>query len=209
MYQSMRARARQTVELLRSRRRAIPEAARANADHVIAHEAEVDRRLRAVLARRLNAVQIRCHGDYHLGQVLYTGKDFVIIDFEGEPERSLSERRLKRSPLRDVAGMVRSFHYAVYSALAGERSRGLDVAALEGPARAWNTWIASRFVRAYLEAAGDLAPKTRAEQQLLLDVFMLDKALYELRYELGNRPDWVGVPLRGIVDLLDTPPFEG
>jgi len=103
---------------------------------------------------------------------------------------------------------MRSFHYAVSSALAGERARGLDVAALEGPGRAWNVWVASRFVRAYLEAAGDLVPKARVEQQLLLDVFMLDKALYELRYELGNRPDWVGVPLRGIVDLLETPPLE-
>jgi maltose alpha-D-glucosyltransferase/alpha-amylase len=161
------------------------------------------------MARRLNAVQIRCHGDYHLGQVLHTGKDFVILDFEGEPERSLSERRLKRSPLRDVAGMVRSFHYAVYSALAGERARGLDGAVLETAARAWNVWVASTFLRAYLGAAGDLVPKSRAEQQLLLDVFMLDKALYELGYELGSRPEWVGIPLRGIVDILDTPPLEG
>jgi maltose alpha-D-glucosyltransferase/alpha-amylase len=209
IYQSMRARARQTLELLRARRRAIPEGARQDAERVLGRESDVDRRLRSVLARRLNAVQIRCHGDYHLGQVLHTGKDFVILDFEGEPERSLSERRLKRSPLRDVAGMVRSFHYAVYSALAGERARGLDGAVLETAARAWNVWVASTFLRAYLGAAGDLVPKSRAEQQLLLDVFMLDKALYELGYELGSRPEWVGIPLRGIVDILDTPPLEG
>jgi maltose alpha-D-glucosyltransferase/alpha-amylase len=208
IYQSMRARARQTLELLRGRRRAIPEAARADAERVLTLEPEVDRRLRTVLARRLNAVQIRCHGDYHLGQVLWTGKDFVIIDFEGEPERSLSERRLKRAPLRDVAGMARSFHYAVYSGLAGARARGIDGAALEPAARAWYVWVAATFLRAYLDAAGDLVPKSRPEQQLLLDVFMLDKALYELGYELGSRPDWVGVPLRGIVEILESPPLE-
>jgi len=208
IYQSMRARARQTLELLRKSRRAIPEPARPDAERVVAADADVDRRLRAVMSRRLNAVLIRTHGDFHLGQVLHTGKDFVILDFEGEPERSLSERRLKRAPLRDVAGMLRSFHYAVHSALAGERARGLEGARLEEAARAWYVWVASRFLRAYLEAAGDLVPKTRVEQQLLLDVFMLDKALYELGYELGSRPDWVAVPLRGIVEILETPPLE-
>jgi maltose alpha-D-glucosyltransferase/alpha-amylase len=176
---------------------------------VLALEADVDRRLRSVLARRLDTTRIRCHGDYHLGQVLYTGKDFVVIDFEGEPARSLSERRLKRSPLRDVAGMLRSFHYAVHTALEGERVRGLAGEVLQAAARSWYVWVAAGFLRAYLDAAPGLVPKSRAEQQLLLEVFMLDKALYELGYELNTRPDWVGVPLRGIIEILETPSLEG
>jgi maltose alpha-D-glucosyltransferase / alpha-amylase len=214
IYQSFRGGAREALDLLRKQRRALPERVRAYADRVLGLEADVDKRLRTVIARKLTGMRVRFHGDYHLGQVLHTGKDFVILDFEGEPARSLSERRLKRSPLRDVAGMLRSFHYAAYTGLARHEARGgarpEDAERLETWARYWYQWVSLTFLRAYLDAARSaaLVPRTVPELQLLLDVFLLDKALYELRYELNNRPDWVSIPLRGIIQLLETPAAE-
>jgi maltose alpha-D-glucosyltransferase/alpha-amylase len=156
-------------------------------------------------------MRIRCHGDLHLGQVLRTGNDFVITDFEGEPARSLAERRLKRSPLRDVAGMLRSFDYAAHSALESLRARGVAAREhadqLERWAGLWSRWMSSAFLRAYLPdvAASGLLPRTREERKMVLGVLLLEKCIYELGYELGSRPAWVGIPLRGILDLLDQP----
>jgi maltose alpha-D-glucosyltransferase/alpha-amylase len=157
---------------------------------------------------KIAASRIRCHGDYHLGQVLFTGQDFVIIDFEGEPARSLSERRLKCSPLRDLAGMIRSFHYAARTAL------NKQVLLLPQPENAlprlnqwaqyWYTWVSVNFLKAYLDVIkpAGLLPEDPARLKILLDAFLYDKALYEVGYELNNRPDWVKVPLQGILQLL-------
>ncbi len=150
----------------------------------------------------------RIHGDYHLGQVLFTGSDFIIIDFEGEPARSLAERRRKRSPLQDVAGMLRSFHYAAYAPLlqqsSHQRLREEDLQALGKRAQYWQKWVSATFLKTYLEVCGDaiFIPKGREELALLLDVHLLDKAIYELGYELNNRPLWVRIPLDGISQLL-------
>jgi maltose alpha-D-glucosyltransferase/alpha-amylase len=156
-------------------------------------------------------MRIRGHGDYHLGQVLYTGKDFVIIDFEGEPARPLSERRLKRSALRDVAGMLRSFRYATRVALVEQAATGLihsrpeAIAGLEVWGQFWTLWVSAVFLKAYLAVAGEtpLIPRNRGELQVLLDAFLLEKAVYELAYELNNRPDWVRIPIQGILELLE------
>jgi maltose alpha-D-glucosyltransferase / alpha-amylase len=151
------------------------------------------------------AAKTRVHGDYHLGQVLWAGSDYVIIDFEGEPTRSLSERRAKFSPVRDVAGMVRSFHYAAYAGLfAYTRARPDDFPRLEPWAESWYQWASAAFLRSYLAAADGAVflPRRREEFSALLDRFMLAKALYELGYELNNRPDWVRIPLRGVLALL-------
>ena len=153
-------------------------------------------------------MRFRFHGDYHLGQLLYTGKDFVIIDFEGEPARPLSERRLKRTPLRDVAGMLRSFHYAAYAALFDLQTKGIlsnDGGSTEPWAHFWYFWVSEVFLRTYLVAAsrGGFLPAARGELQVLLDAFLLDKAVYELGYELNNRPTWVKIPLRGILSLVE------
>jgi len=152
-------------------------------------------------------MRIRCHGDYHLGQVLYTGNDFVIIDFEGEPARRLGERRIKRSPLRDVAGMVRSFHYAANAALRTEAAavaRPEDRSALERWGHAWYFWVSATFLKSYLEimTGSPILPPNRESIQVLLDAYLLDKAIYEINYELNNRPDWVGLPLEGILQVL-------
>jgi maltose alpha-D-glucosyltransferase/alpha-amylase len=162
--------------------------------------------MKRLLLAKLSGARIRNHGDYHLGQVLYTGEDFVILDFEGEPARPLSERRLKRSPLRDVAGMLRSLHYAAFAPLLKQKagSEAFDLATLEPWARFWVAWASVAFLKAYLAEIGDAAfmPRTRPELRTLLDTFLLEKAIYELGYELNNRPDWVRIPLQGIEDLL-------
>ncbi len=157
---------------------------------------------------RSQAVRIRCHGDYHLGQVLDTGKDFVIIDFEGEPARPIWERRLKRSPLRDVAGMLRSFHYAAVTALGHSRIREADAQLLAPWAETWHAWVASTYVGAWLAAAEGqpFVPPSREHLQLILDFYLLDKCIWELEYELNNRPAWVGIPLHGLRALLGGAP---
>jgi maltose alpha-D-glucosyltransferase/alpha-amylase len=212
-YQSMRNLVGQVFQQLRRRLDGVPELFREQARQVLDMEKDLLARFHFLVDRKLAGMRIRVHGDYHLGQVLFTGKDFVIIDFEGEPARSITERRLKRSPLRDVAGMVRSFHYAAYSALLGDRgtrhrSPGLireeDVAATEPWARFWYAWVCAAFLRAYREAAGDspLLPRDVEDFRLVLDSHLLEKAIYELGYEMNHRPDWVRIPVLGILELV-------
>jgi maltose alpha-D-glucosyltransferase/alpha-amylase len=205
IYQSMQSQVSQVFPWLRARLKQLPDGLRGEAQQVLDLEGEIRRRYRALLQRKLNTTLIRVHGDYHLGQVLYTGRDFIIIDFEGEPARPLSERRIKRSPLRDVAGMLRSFHYASYMALFGQVSgiRPEDFPALESWAHFWYTWVSVAFLKAYLTIAKDesLLPKDPLDFHVLLDAYLLTKAVYELGYELNNRPDWLKVPLRGLLQL--------
>jgi maltose alpha-D-glucosyltransferase/alpha-amylase len=150
-------------------------------------------------------MRTRIHGDYHLGQVLRAGSDFVIIDFEGEPARPIAERRIKRSPLQDVAGMLRSFHYAAFAPLLGENKiQAIDAAKASAWAESWNAWVAERFLRKYFLTAGaaSFLPQSREDTRILLELHLLEKAIYELGYELNNRPTWVGIPLQGISRLL-------
>jgi maltose alpha-D-glucosyltransferase/alpha-amylase len=187
---------------LRKRARALPPAIASRADAVLPREVEILRRFRSIRDEARFGRRIRCHGDYHLGQVLYTGDDFVIIDFEGEPARPLRERREKHSPLKDVAGMLRSFHYAAYAALAAEPAP--DLPRLEPAARAFRLWSSAAFLRAYLEAArsSHLLPPSRAALSLLLDLLILEKAIYEMGYEINHRPAWLGIPARAVLDSL-------
>ena len=145
----------------------------------------------------IGPVRIRIHGDYHLGQVLFTGDDFMIIDFEGEPARPLAERRAKALAMRDVAGMLRSFDYAAHAAPEAH-----------GKNQTWSAFWLIQVNAAYLEAYFETAAgqpylsADPAENKFLLDIFLLQKALYEVAYELNNRPDWVYIPLRGILSLF-------
>jgi maltose alpha-D-glucosyltransferase/alpha-amylase len=210
LYQSMRGLVANVFPLLQKRLWSIPEATRAEAEAVLGAQDRILQRLHSVTDQRLTGMRIRVHGDYHLGQVLYTGKDFVIIDFEGEPARPLSERGLKRSPLRDVAGMLRSFHYAAYSALFQQAAMGVvrpeQMEQTERWARFWYAWAALAYLRGYLAEANavPILPQTPEELQTLLDAHLLEKAIYELGYELNNRPDWVAIPLAGIRQLIET-----
>ena len=210
LYQSMRNLTAQTFSLLRKRVGTLPETLRGQGREVLEMEERILKRFQGILDRKITAMRIRVHGDYHLGQVLFTGKEFVLIDFEGEPARSLAERRIKRSPVRDVAGMLRSFHYASYAPLIGEVGgsvRSDDVKSLEPWADCWNAWVSAAFLQGYLAAAkeGAFLPRTREELSILLDTFLLEKAIYELGYELNNRPDWVKLPLLGILSLMEAP----
>jgi trehalose synthase-fused probable maltokinase len=194
-----------SLALLRQRRGAVPPAAAARADALLAREGDLLARVRSAAERPLTAQRLRTHGDYHLGQVLFTGRDFVIIDFEGEPARPLAARRAKTSPLRDVAGMVRSFHYAAHHGLAaaGEGAER-DGAAEEAWARSFYAWSAAAYLGAYLDAArgARFLPSAPGELEALLDLFLVEKAAYELAYELNNRPAWVGLPLQGLAEEL-------
>jgi maltose alpha-D-glucosyltransferase/alpha-amylase len=205
----MRGFAIQVFQLLRQRLRHLPDEVKADAQKVLTLEDAIIGRFRDIPKHKISGMRTRCHGDYHLGQVLYTGKDFVIIDFEGEPARHLGERRIKRSPLRDVAGMIRSFHYAAYYALRGQAPTVLrpeDIPMLEEWAEAWYLWVSATFLKSYLDMMLDtpILPQTREGIKVILDVYLLDKALYEVNYELNNRPDWVGLPLQGILHVLES-----
>ncbi|MDE3068025.1 MAG: maltose alpha-D-glucosyltransferase [Verrucomicrobiota bacterium] len=208
LFQSIRNLVRQNFQLLGGRIETLPSEIRPHAQRLLALEPEILKRVHAVCERRLDALRIRYHGDYHLEQVLYTGKDFLVLDFEGEPEIPASERRLKRSPLRDVAGMIRSFHYAAHAALQQQIERGVlpaaQVAATAAWGRFWAWWVSAVFFKAWREAVGatPLSPSNDADLQVLMDAFLLRKAVHELGYELNRRASRVAIPLEGLLELL-------
>jgi maltose alpha-D-glucosyltransferase/alpha-amylase len=204
VFQSMRALLRRTTALLQKKIDNLPPSFRDEAKEVLGAEKEILAREKRLLDRPTNAAKIRIHGDYHLGNILYTGKDFVILDFEGEPARALSERKLKRSALRDVAGMMRSFQYAAYSGLWQPAMRTEDVPFLERWADLWYREMSSVFLQSYLKttAGAIFVPQNADDLQILLEAYLLDKAVYEIGYELNNRPDWVVIPIRGIKHIL-------
>jgi maltose alpha-D-glucosyltransferase/alpha-amylase len=177
---------------------------RERAATVLERRAAIVARLESIAAETESGLKIRIHGDYHLGQVLVTKNDFVIIDFEGEPGHSLEARRARHSPLRDVAGMLRSFAYAQESALRAVAHNDAEAARLAPLARGWEMEVRTAFLAAYDEAAraSATAPLYGALKpgEGLLGLFELEKVLYELRYEIGNRPTWAGIPLQGILD---------
>ncbi|MEO8163922.1 MAG: putative maltokinase, partial [Betaproteobacteria bacterium] len=196
-----------TLELLRARLRQLPEGTQADANALLDASRTLQSRIAAAASDVKEGLKTRYHGDYHLGQVLVTGNDFVIIDFEGEPARSFDERRAKSSPLRDVAGMLRSLNYARWSALRHVAQQADEVTRLDPAVREWEHATREAFLSAYantMSAAGSSA-STGAATELnedLLALFELEKAMYELRYELNNRTDWAQVPLQGILALL-------
>ncbi|MBD3161052.1 MAG: maltose alpha-D-glucosyltransferase [Candidatus Eisenbacteria bacterium] len=209
LLQSLRNNARSALQLLRSSLGGVAEEQRGRAEAVLDLERRIVGRYHEVLKRKLETTRIRVHGDFHLGQILYTGTDFLILDFEGEPVHSLAARRMKRSPLRDVAGMLRSFDYAASTALVEQGKRGaigeLDVPVMEEWGRAWTQWASAAFLSAYLDEVEPcrLLPGSDTAMRALLEIYLLEKALYELAYELNNRPAWVGIPLRGILELME------
>jgi trehalose synthase-fused probable maltokinase len=205
--ESLLQRVSATLRLLSARRSQLSREVWSTADNIQHQESEIKDVFGRILNRPIHAARTRIHGDYHLGQVLYTGSDFVIIDFEGEPARPLAERRTKRSPLQDVAGMMRSFHYAAFAPLlgaSGPAATGEQFQRLRLWAEAWSAWLASRFLAEYLKRSGGAPylPANPDELHDLLKLHLLEKAIYELNYELNNRPTWVGIPVEGIAGLL-------
>jgi maltose alpha-D-glucosyltransferase/alpha-amylase len=207
LYSSLRGQLRTTLAQLRRQLRTIAPPAAPLAERVLESREGLLERIHALRNTPIGGVRILTHGDYHLGQVLFTGRDFVIIDFEGEPGRPLGERRIKRPPLRDVAGMLRSYDYAVHAALAAREDRGLVTAGEEDTVRAqalrWRDQASAAFLAGYACTSGidDLLPADTEGRDALLHAFVLEKALYELRYELDNRPTWVPLPLAALAAL--------
>ena len=198
-----------TFELLEARRDDLPEPLRPQIDRLLALReralASIER-LQEAVSSNLNAVKTRLHGDYHLGQILVAKNDVFIIDFEGEPARPVEERRAKHSALRDVAGMLRSFSYAAASALAGfALERAGERLALAPEARAWEQEVVAAFTAEYVRGMAGCPsyPDDPKKAAALTDFFLMEKALYELRYELNNRPDWVAIPLNGLIALIE------
>jgi len=196
-----------TLRLLSQQRDRLPERQRAAAEELLLHGPTLLERVRRTQVKAPDFMKTRYHGDLHLGQVLLTGHDFLIVDFEGEPARPLAERRMKHSPLRDVAGMVRSLDYAAALAVENNHEQPEEKrAAIEKAVRAWQEETTQAFLSGYRQASVDLPslPKDAQTWQQLLELFLVEKALYELRYEINLRPDWVGVPLRGLMALVRT-----
>lgn len=202
VYQYARNLAGQTFLLLKQRLQSLPSNTQELAKALLERQEDIMGRFQLVLSQKITAMRTRYHGDYHLGQVLYTGKDFVLIDFEGDPTRNLNERRMKRSPLRDVAEMLQSFNYAANIALQNEMESGMirpeNLPLMEQWAQFWNSWVSATFLNAYLTTAmqGSFLPKTLQELQVLLDGYLLERALYDLSYELNHRPAWADIPLK-------------
>jgi maltose alpha-D-glucosyltransferase / alpha-amylase len=202
-HREMSALAERVLDLLASKRDVIPEVLQPPVEAVLDATPAILERLDAIRGDAAAGMRIRIHGDYHLGQVLRTEEDFIILDFEGEPARSLAERRQKQPPLKDVAGMLRSFSYAAYAALFTSTLNAADDYALLAPwAEAWQYWIGESFLASYLSTAGPDLGVQDWEFDRLLGAFILEKALYELGYELNNRPEWLGIPIVGILGAL-------
>jgi maltose alpha-D-glucosyltransferase/alpha-amylase len=206
LYQSASGMMSRTFDRLRSRLNQLSGAHRGAAELVLVAEPRIDRALARITRKKLDAVRIRTHGDYHLGQVLWTGNDFAIIDFEGDPARPLSQRRFRRSPLRDVAAMLRSLDYVSQAALRDGRLRSEDIARVAPWAHAWVDWVSAGFVRGYLDALhGDpLIPPSPSDLALLLEFYQLELCISEIGYELDHRLDWLDIPLRSLLALLDS-----
>ena len=204
VFSSLQSLTREAFQNLQKNLKKLPDEVRTEAEEILKLKNEVLDCFRRIYDHKIPVMKIRTHGDYHLGQVLWTGKDFVIIDFEGEPARSFSERRLKRSPLRDVAGMIRSFHYAVYNNIIGNTFEYQHEDELEAWAEAWYFHVSKLFLQGYQEKVGEgnFLPKDYEDFKILMETFLLEKAVYELNYELNNRPDWVLIPLRGIKSII-------
>ncbi|MDO5577604.1 MAG: putative maltokinase, partial [Fibrobacter sp.] len=205
LFQSMQGLVLRTFGELEKHKKNVPKEFLDDVETVLELKGQVIDSLRRIVKKKISSLKIRIHGDYHLGQVLYTGKDFIIMDFEGEPARPLSERKLKRSPFMDVAGMIRSFHYVAYSTLFQKTTfRETDLPVLEAWISPWYHYISGLFLNSYLQTANaaPFIPSNTNDVTTLIQTYLLEKAVYELGYEMNNRPDWLLIPLRSIESLI-------
>ncbi|NTV60707.1 MAG: maltose alpha-D-glucosyltransferase [Chlorobiaceae bacterium] len=208
IYQAMCEQVKRTVILIREIKSSLSEEQQQLCSLLLQKHKQILQQFDPVRAEKIDTLKIRIHGDFHLGQVLYTGKDFVIIDFEGEPAKSLSERKIKRSVFRDISGMLRSFDYAAFNVLHRGSSvfRPEDRAVLEPWADRWSFYVGQHFIDTYFEktAGSDIVPADPKQREHLMRAYLMNKAVYELNYELNNRPQWADIPLRGILKILES-----
>lgn len=204
-YTSVEALIDEKLKLLQNNLHQLSEEVKPAAQILIHKKEEIKTFFKKILSQETSSKIIRIHGDYHLGQVLYTGSDFIILDFEGEPDKSPWQRRLKYSPLKDVAGMLRSFSYAAYAVLYNQYANNKVLQEQMEPwAKEWCNYVSRIFLDVYfdeikeadiLESMDDLLP--------LMQVFLFEKAIYELGYELNNRLQWVNIPLTGVMQFVN------
>jgi maltose alpha-D-glucosyltransferase/alpha-amylase len=210
LYQSMRNRLVNHFDWLQREMKTFPETARLLAEKALAAQDAILERYRAVYQTPMAAQRIRCHGNFHLGHVLHTGKDFVIIDFEGDPGRSLSERRIKRPPLRDVAAMIRSFHCVAQAALRKQieedELHDQQLRALESWAHFWEQGVSALFLNAYFSVtkSSPLLPRTSRDLTALMEAFLLDQTVMEIRPGPDRQLDFIYVPLQGMLQMLSS-----
>ena len=207
IYQAMTEQVKRNMIFLKETLHTLPKESRELGHLLLQREKDILHQFEPVRREKIETVKIRIHGDYHLGQVLYTGNDFVILDFEGEPARSLSERKIKRSVYRDLSGMLRSFDYAAFNVLLNHPTiRPEDRKVLQPWAELWSFHVGQHFIDAYTEKTqgGGLIPKEGRQRELLMRAYLMNKAVYELNYELNNRPDWAQIPMNGILRLIES-----
>ncbi len=205
LFQSMRGLLRKNFQKLAAQLHSLPDAVQGRGTLVLAAEKELIACLQKITGRRLSAMKCRIHGDLHLGQALFTGKDFVFIDFEGEPAHSLNDRRLKRSPLRDVAGMIHSFHFAAMTTLVHHGAvHPDDLPWLEPWLEAWYLYVSGSYLKGYLHTLKNspLIPENRTQLATMLRCYLIQKVVHELGHELNHHPDGADLPLRGLEMLL-------
>ncbi|MDX2230035.1 MAG: maltose alpha-D-glucosyltransferase [Leptolyngbyaceae cyanobacterium bins.349] len=210
LYQYTRNLVGQVFLQLKQQLRLLPLEAQPLAHTVLAQQEHYLERFKCILDQKISAMRTRYHGDYHLGQVLYTGKDFYMIDFEGESARPVSDRRIKRSPLRDVSSMLQSFHYAAHYALKNEVESGIihpeQIGRMQQWVEFWEQWVGAAFVNAYLAVAqqDSFLPTTHQELQVLFDHYLLEKAIADLGYALSQDSDNIEIPLKRVLQLGTT-----
>ena len=194
-----------TLDRLQDSLAGLSDVNRGLAEAVLSRRQDLLDRIDAVRAQTPSGGRCRIHGDYHLGQVLVAQTDVVIIDFEGEPTRSLAERTAKTSPLRDVAGMLRSFDYALWSTVRRRIELGAEPEGHQGEVEGWREATQVKFLDAYrtVMQGSTLHPADPEAERALLDLFLIQKASYEVAYETAMRPNWIDIPLRGLLALID------
>jgi maltose alpha-D-glucosyltransferase/alpha-amylase len=207
LYHGFLAQMNKSLDALRQHVEQLSGAAHEEARAVLEQQDTLGERFNALRDMRISGMRMRHHGDYHLANVLYSGSNFIIRNFDGDYTRPMSERRIKRSPMKDVASMVRSLHYVSHAVLFNHVPGIVttqDDWRLERWAKAWYQWVSALFLRGYFETAraADCLPQTQPEIKVLLDAFTLEKGLMEVEYELRHRPDWVRIPLHGILEQL-------
>jgi maltose alpha-D-glucosyltransferase/alpha-amylase len=184
----------------------LPEEIREEVISLLKRKEEVLKKLKRIYTAKIDVVKIRIHGNYDLKQVLFTGKDVAILDFHGDPTRSYSDRRLKRSPLRDVAGMIRSIHYVAYEGLQhNAKTAPEELTTLEPFADYWIHYVTSFFVRSWMDtvAGSSFIPPNETDLRILLESYLLEKAIYSFQFELHKRPEWLAVPVNIIRSIID------
>jgi maltose alpha-D-glucosyltransferase/alpha-amylase len=208
VYHGILAQLNRTFDALRARASSLPETVQREAENIFSREGDIRKQLLQLRDHRVGGLRIRLHGDYQLSNLIYAGNDWIISNFEGDPYRPLSERRIKRSPLRDVATMIRSLHYVSHAALFGDVPGIIPSseahATIENWARTWYRWIAMVLVEEYLASAAnlDFLPPNPEEVRILLSAYIFERALLEIEYELLHRPQWIRIPLHGILEHL-------